>query len=78
MTEQEMVERIKDVFPKRMNSLIQFSGLTAKECAKRTHMTEAAVCRMRKGQRMPSVVSLIKLSRLFSVSPGYLLGMSEE
>lgn len=53
-------------------------GLTAKEVAARVGVHENALLRWENGISEPLGQNLIKLSELYSCSPEYLLGMTDE
>ena len=53
-------------------------GLSAKEVANRIGVHENAVLRWESGDAEPLGNNLVKLANLYSCSPDYLLGISDE
>ena len=49
-------------------------GLTQKELAEKLNVTQGAISMFEKGDRMPSMKTLVKLSKVFGVSLDDLIG----
>ena len=58
----------------RIKQLRQKSNLTQKQLGELVNVTKVSICCYEKGTRIPSVETLIDLSRIFKVSIDYLLG----
>ena len=65
-------ERLSKTIPSKMKE----KGLSQKELANRTGLTESAISRYVNGSRLPDVSSLIKLSRTLNCSTDYILGLA--
>ncbi len=64
-------------FCERVIQLMKQEGLTQKELAEKINVTEASVSRYLKGERVPRIDVLVKLSNVFNVSIEYLQGLKE-
>ena len=58
----------------RIKQLRQKNNLTQKQLGELVNVTKVSICCYEKGTRIPSVETLIDLSRIFKVSIDYLLG----
>lgn len=61
----------------RIKALRESRGWTQAELARRMNMTRNGINSWEQGLSMPSPQSLVDLSRLFSVSTDYLLGVEK-
>lgn len=57
--------------------LMKQEGLSQKELAEKINVTEASMSRYIKGERIPRIDVLVKLSNVFNVSIEYLQGLKE-
>ncbi|WP_273451286.1 helix-turn-helix domain-containing protein [Streptococcus ferus] len=62
------------MFPERLKSLRLEAGLTQKELAEKTQMSQPQYARTENGGRKPSSETLEKFATFFNVSTDYLLG----
>lgn len=62
----------------RVRALRMSQHLSQTELSKRIGVTNALISAIEKGERSPSLETLIKLSRQFKVSTDYLLGIKSK
>lgn len=63
---------------KRLKELRSERGLKQVDIASRLGVTKQSVANWENGNIMPSIEILVKLSKLFSVSTDYLLGLDDK
>jgi transcriptional regulator with XRE-family HTH domain len=61
----------------RLKELREEKGLSSRELAKKLNVSDRAVQRWEKGERVPNADSVILLARFFDVSADYLLGLED-
>lgn len=66
-----------DKFSKRLKELRLEKGLSLEQLAKEINVSDVAVGRWEKKQRIPNIEVLISLAQFFNVSSDYLLGLKE-
>lgn len=66
------------VFKERLAALIQSRGLSQKELAQKTNLTESAVSRYLKGEREPKGAILLSVANALETSTDYLCGKTDE
>lgn len=64
--------------PKRLSLLIDFFGISQRELAQRSGLTESAMCHYIKGDRIPQADALIKIARATGVRTDWLLGLGSD
>lgn len=62
----------------RIKLLLTSKGITQKEFAHETGLTEAAISRYMQGNRLPSATGLIQIADATGVSPTWLLGYGSD
>lgn len=65
-------------FGKKMKDLREKSGLTQKQLAAQMGLSKSAISQYELQERIPSPISLIKISSIFHVSSDYLLGIDNK
>ena len=65
------------IFSKRIKELRKESNFTQQELAEKLELTNSTVSDWETGRSEPDLETLTKLSKLFSVTTDYLLGLSE-
>ena len=73
----ECIEHAEDIFPKRLKMLRLKHGMSQFALSNELEMSNAAVCLHEKGDKLPTVRSLIKYACYFNVSVEYLLGLTD-
>jgi transcriptional regulator with XRE-family HTH domain len=64
-------------FPSRLKGLREKTGLTQSELAKKLNITRSSVNAWEMGLSAPSTPFIAELSRLFSVTTDFLLGLDD-
>ncbi len=64
-----------EIFCKRLKELREENNLSYRQLSKILQVTDMAVARWERGQRLPNIGVLIKLALYFNVSTDYLLGL---
>ncbi|GAB6636150.1 hypothetical protein BOVMAS18_14590 [Streptococcus uberis] len=62
------------IFPKRLKSLRQESGLKQQEIAEKLDVTQGAYQEWESGTREPTLENVVKLAKLFKTTTDFLLG----
>lgn len=65
------------MFPERLKTLRQAANLTQTELAEKILVSPRTVSFLEKGDRSPSIDTLIAVAKLFDVSVDYLLGITD-
>lgn len=60
----------------RMSEVLQSKGMTQRELAEKTGLTEVSISRYMTGRRQPVAENIIKLATVLDISTDYLLGLS--
>ena len=68
---------IKEIFSKRLESLIKEKGLNVKSFAKEVNIPYTTVCDWIKMKTFASIEHLPKIAEYFNVSTDFLLGIQE-
>lgn len=63
-------------FPKRLQQALATAGLTQKELADKTNISEVSISRYASGQRIPKSRELAKIAIALHTSCDYLLGLA--
>lgn len=63
---------------KRLKYMLDNLGISQKEFALMTGLTEAAVSRYISGDRLPNAATLINIAKATRVSPNWLLGFGSD
>lgn len=66
------------MFGQRIKELRKSLGLNQIEFGNRLGVTKQSVCNWENGNIQPSIDMLTRISKLYSISTDYLLGLSEE
>ena len=66
------------VFKERFAALIQERGMTQKELAQKTNLTEGAISHYLKGDREPKGAILLGIANALETSTDYLRGLTDE
>ncbi len=64
-----------NTFPERLKELRIERGLSQRELAKETHLSQSAIVHWENNRRVPSADVIIVFAQFFGVSADYLLGM---
>ena len=64
-------------FAKRLTQLIEKHGLKQREVAEAIEVQRQTVSLYTKGQALPDIACLVKMTKLFNVSADYLLGLTK-
>lgn len=64
--------------PKRLSLLINYLGISQRELAQRSGLTESAMCHYIKGDRIPHADALVKIAKATGVRTDWLLGLGSE
>lgn len=64
------------MFYERIKELRKSLGINQVEFGKKLHVTKQCISNWENGNIQPSIDMLIKISKIFSVSADYLLGLS--
>ena len=67
---------LKAVISSQIKEISSLKHIAVKDLADDLNCTQAAISQYRKGTRIPSAYTLIKLARIFGISTDYLLGRS--
>ena len=59
---------------KRISALLSYRGMTQRQLAEKAGVTEAAISRYIKGDRVPRAVTIAALANALDVAPSELLG----
>jgi transcriptional regulator with XRE-family HTH domain len=62
----------------RIADLLQYRNMSQKELATRAGITEAAVCKYIKGERVPRAVTVAAIAKALGVSVAELMGETNE
>lgn len=62
-------------FSKRLKNLREEKGLSTRQLAQAINVSDRAIQRWEKEERIPNVNAIILLAQFFGVSAGYLLGL---
>lgn len=65
-------------FDNRLKTLRMQNNLTQEQLARRLGLTKSVISAYETGSRMPSYDTLITISRIFKVTPDYLLGVERK
>lgn len=65
------------IFAERLKDLRTDKCLSLKELAKELKVSDVAIGRWEKQQRVPNIIELKKIAEFFNVSADYLLGLQE-
>ena len=65
-------------FRERFAALIQERGMTQKELAQKTNLTEGAISHYLKGDREPKGAILLNIANALGTSTDYLKGLTDE
>ena len=65
------------LFGKRLRELRRKSKMTQQQLGDEVNITKVSICCYEKGTRVPSLETLIDLSRIFNVTLDYLIGNDE-
>lgn len=68
---------MKNILPERLKTLRLEKGLTQQQLADALNMNSVTYLRYEKGQREPSIDTLIEIAEFYSVSIDYLVGISD-
>lgn len=63
---------------KRLSLLIDYLGISQRELAQRSGLTESAMCHYIKGDRVPHADALIKIAKATGVRTDWLLGLGSD
>ncbi len=66
------------IFPKRLKSLRQESGLKQQEIAEKLDVTQGAYQKWESGTREPTLENVVKLAKLFKTTTDFLLGVTDD
>ena len=66
-----------EIFADRLKDLRTDKGLSLKQLAKQLNVSDVAIGRWEKQQRIPNIIELKKIAEFFNVSADYLLGLQE-
>lgn len=66
------------VFRERFSALLEARGLSQKELAQKTNLTESAVSHYMKGDREPKGAILLNIANALETSTDYLSGRTDE
>lgn len=64
--------------PKRLSLLIDYLGISQRELAQKSGLTESAMCHYIKGDRIPHADALVKIARATGVRTDWLLGLGSD
>ena len=64
--------------PKRLSLLIDYFGISQRELAQRSGLTESALCHYIKGDRIPHADALLKIAKATGVRTDWLLGLGSD
>ena len=62
----------------RLQLMLENLGLSQKEFAAKTGLTESSVCRYMQGARVPNATSLVQIADSTGVSPNWILGYGDD
>lgn len=62
----------------RLQLMLDNFGLSQKEFAAKTGLTESTVCRYIQGSRIPNATSLVQIADSMGVSPNWILGYGSD
>lgn len=65
---------MSEVLGKRLAALLRERGMSQKDLARATHLTEAAISRYVTGQREPREVTVANMARVLGVAPQDITG----
>ena len=68
---------IMNKFPERLKELRCEKGLSQRELAKATNLSQSAIVHWENNKRVPSADVIIIFAQLFEVSADYLLGLED-
>lgn len=69
---------IENNIPKRLSLLIDYFGISQRELAQRSGLTESALCHYIKGDRIPHADALLKIAKASGVRTDWLLGLGSD
>ena len=64
--------------PKRLSLLINYLGISQRELAQRSGLTESTICHYIKGDRIPHADALLKIAKATGVRTDWLLGLGSD
>ena len=67
------MEDLKPIIARNISALRQAAGMTQMELAEALHYSDKAVSKWERGESLPDVTILKKISQLFEVTVDYLL-----
>ena len=62
----------------RVKALMKEQGMTQRELAKRSGLTEASVCKYLSGSRLPHSEAVVLLAKALGTTSDYLLGIKRD
>ena len=62
----------------RVKALMKEQGMTQRELARRTGLTEASVCKYLSGARTPQAEAVVLLAKALGTTSDYLLGIKRD
>ena len=65
------------VFAERLKELRTEENLSTRELAKRVGVTNMAICRWEREERVPSFENAVAIAKYFKVSTDYLCGLED-
>ena len=68
---------MKNILPERLKTLRLEKGLTQQQLADLLNMNSVTYLRYEKGQREPSIDTLIEIAAFYGVSVDYLVGLTD-
>ncbi len=68
---------MKNCFPQRLKELLKFENISQKEFALKVGVSQSCVTFWLKGERQPTAENIYSISKAYSVSSDYLLGLDE-
>ena len=66
-----------EIFADKLKELRTDKKLSLKQLAKELNVSDVAIGRWEKQQRIPNIIELKKIAEFFNVSADYLLGLQE-
>lgn len=68
----------ENTIPNRLALLIDYLGISQRELAQRSGLTESAMCHYIKGDRIPHADALVKIAKASGVRTDWLLGFGSD
>ena len=69
---------MEEKFHHRVKALMKEQGMTQRELARRTGLTEASVCKYLSGARTPQAEAVVLLAKALGTTSDYLLGIKRD